>query len=147
DESVEVKMQEGGRRYKPEEHMLNSLSVDPLREQFDVPVGKHHANVQADHGPASPEQKPHERTNLTSLVHTLAIVDPDNGEVLHVVKYFEQSNADYNVGDSYHCIPPEAEADGHHAQLCQAHRLTLAPLLQNICEEHQSDDQRQETPQ
>ena len=133
DEPVKVEMKEGGRGYEPKESALNSLLVDPIRKQFDIPVCKHHADVQPDHQPTSPEQEAHEWTHMTSSIDALPIVDPHNGQVLHVVKYLEQSNADYDIGDAHHRIPPEAEADSHHPQLTRAGRLTRPPLPQSIC--------------
>src|SRR5262245_17413286 len=43
DESIKVKMEECGCHYKSEQHLLNSFSVNPIREQFDISIGKQHA--------------------------------------------------------------------------------------------------------
>ncbi|PYJ77069.1 MAG: hypothetical protein DME69_11715 [Verrucomicrobia bacterium] len=77
-------------------------------------VSENQADVQSDERAASSENKTHEPTDIAVLLHAVAIVDPDEREILHVVEDFEERNANKNVRDAVIAVPPKG--NGRHQQ-------------------------------
>src|SRR6266487_2845904 len=57
-------------------------------------IGENQTDVESDQRAAPPKHKAHESADIAIFLHTVAIVDPDKRKVLHVVKDFEERDAD-----------------------------------------------------
>ena len=73
-------------------------------------VGENQADIEPNQRAAPPKYKAHEAADVAVLLHTIAVVNPDQREVLHVVKNFEQRNAHQNVRDQIIAVPPKRYA-------------------------------------
>src|SRR5262249_61962531 len=70
-------------------------------------VGEHQAYVHSHQRATAPEHKAHEPTNGAVALDSFAIINPNQREILHIVKYFEQCNAHEHTGDNVVAIPPK----------------------------------------
>ena len=73
------------------------IDFDPVAKKRERAIGEDEADVDADQGTAAAKNKPHEAAHRPVLFHTVAIVDPDERKVLHVVENFEERNPGENV--------------------------------------------------
>ena len=82
-------MEQTGRRHHSGEHSFNRIHVDTFLEIRERPIGENKADVEPDQRTAPSEDKAHEAADRLVLFDAIAIVDPDERKVLHVVEHFE----------------------------------------------------------
>ena len=63
-----------------------------VRHQTDRSVRQHQPNVNADQSTAAPENKAHETANACISFHPGPIINPNDGQILHVVKHLEEGD-------------------------------------------------------
>src|SRR6266446_4981209 len=89
DESVVKKMKKTRRRHYTSEHTLYRLDFETGIEIAEGTVGKNKSDVQPNQRTAPSKNKPHEPADRAVFFYTAAIVNPDQREVLNIVKHFE----------------------------------------------------------
>src|SRR6266446_5457484 len=99
-------MEEARCRHHPGEYTLDCLDVDTLFKNPERAIGEDKSDVDTNQRTAPSKNKPHETANRAVLFHAIAIVDPDEREVLHIVKNFEQRDPSKNVGHAIIAVPP-----------------------------------------
>src|SRR6476620_9254676 len=97
DKSVIIKMQQRRGGYQPGENPFDGLHPDMRVDEGNRAVGKDEADIKANQRAAPSEHESHESANIAVLLNPISIVDPDERQVLHVVKYFEQRNPNEDV--------------------------------------------------
>src|SRR6516162_6633503 len=91
DETVVVKMEHSGGGYDSGQDPLHCINFDETGiDEGKRTVGKDQANIKADERPAAAENETHEATDRSIFLNPTAIVNPDNREVLHIVKHLEE---------------------------------------------------------
>ena len=60
-------------------------------------IGEDEADIKPNQRAAPSEHESHEPADVAVFLDTIAIVDPDERQVLHVVKNFKQRDADEDV--------------------------------------------------
>src|SRR5437867_11525451 len=79
-------------------------------EITDRAVGKNQPDIKPDQRPAPAKNKTHESADGAVFLDAVPVVNPNDREVLHVVKNFEERDAGENIGDAVVAIPPERDA-------------------------------------
>ena len=113
DESIEI---EGHHRRGPDDRdhqFFEGLAAQELGQLGPRAVGGHQRDVDDEHQPAATKQSACQASDRGTLFHPLAVEDPDDRQVLDIVKDLEQRDAHDDVVDHDHREPPEGEADGH----------------------------------
>src|SRR4029077_12139131 len=94
------------------ENAFDGVNSEMRIDEGKRAVGKDEADIKANQRAAPSEHESHESANVAVFLDAVAIVDPDERQVLHVVKHFEQRNTDENVCDKVIAVPPKRDA-GH----------------------------------
>src|SRR4029079_5463015 len=84
--------------------------------------------IKANQRAAPTEHESHEPANVAVFLDAVAIVDPDQRQVLHVVKHFEQRNPNEDVRDKIIAVPPKRDT-GHQ----QSKFYRIWPMPRNPC--------------
>src|SRR5206468_10342649 len=100
------------------------------------PVGQDQTHVKADERAAAPEQETHEAADRAICLHALAIIDPNQREILDIVKYFEQRNANKNACHDVVAVPPKRNAGDKKDQLYRTWSLPAGPHPNKICQKY-----------
>src|SRR5438105_15746742 len=82
------------------------------------------------------EHETHKPADGTVCLNPFTIVEPNQREVLDIVKYFEQCNANENTGHDVVAIPPERNAGDEKDQLYRAWSLPADPQPDEICQKY-----------
>ena len=69
--------------------IFNGVDADKRFGQTQPTVGEHQAYVHSHQRATPPEHKAHETTDRFIALDAFPIINPDQREVLHIVKYFE----------------------------------------------------------
>ena len=125
DESVVIKMKKTRCRNHTGEHTLHRLDFEAGIEIREGTVGKNKPDVQPNQRTAPAENEAHEAADRAIFFNATAIVNPDQREILHIVKNLEQRDPGQNVGDAVIAIPPESDGRGQQRQL---HRIGTFPF-------------------
>ena len=107
--AIIVKMEQARCGNNASEDTLDRLDFKTGVEITERAVGENKTDVQPHQRTAPPKNKTHEPTDGAVLFHPVAIVNPDQGKVLHVMKNFEQRDAGENIGNAVIAVPPKAE--------------------------------------
>src|SRR5206468_12644345 len=90
-------------------------------------IGENEADVQSYQRTAPSENKAHEPTDIAVFLHAVAIVDPDEREILHVVEDFEERNTDENIRDAVITVPPKGNSCGQQRKLYRIRPFSHVP--------------------
>jgi len=90
-------MQQRRGGHHPGENPFDGLHPEMRIDEGNRAVGKDEADIKADQRAAPSEHESHKSPNVAVFLDAVAIVDPDERQVLHVVKNFEQRNPDEDV--------------------------------------------------
>src|SRR5205085_4623713 len=96
--------------HHPSQHFRHRVHPDVAVQITDRAVGENKPDVESDECAASSKDKPHETANGAVFLDSVAVVNPYQGEVLDVVKNFEERDAGENVGHAIIAIPPKCDA-------------------------------------
>src|SRR5438309_2751995 len=132
DESVVIKMKKTRCRHYAGEHTLHRLDFETGIEISEGTVGKNKPDVQPNQRTASSKNKTHEAADRAVLFHTAAIVNPDEREVLHIVKNLEQRDPRQNVGDGVIAVPPKSNTRDQQRQLDRIGTFPFRPHSREI---------------
>src|SRR4029453_11489062 len=108
--TVIIKMEQTGRSDDSGEHARDRVHAEIGIQITDRAVSEHESNVQPHQPSAAAKDETHEAADRTIFLHAVAIVNPNDREVLHVVKNFEERDTGENVGDAVIAIPPKRDA-------------------------------------
>src|SRR5207244_11199773 len=100
------------------------------------PGGEDQAHVKTDHRATAPEHETHKPADRTICLNPFAIIDPNQREVLDIVKYFEQRNADENARHDVVAVPPKRDARDEKRQLYRIWALPTDPHPDKICQKY-----------
>src|ERR1700687_2809039 len=103
-------MQKAYRRHYTSEHTRHRFQSDGRIQVSDRTVSKDQSDIEPDQGSAATENESHEAADRAVLLHPVAIVNPNQGQVLDVVKDFEQRDARQNICDAVVAVPPKRKA-------------------------------------
>src|SRR5580704_12578179 len=103
-------MEQRGSRHNSGEDAFNSVYSEMGIEITERAISKDQTDIEADERAAPAKDKAHESANVAILFHTIAVVDPDEREVLHVMKNLEQRDADKNIRNEIIAVPPKRDA-------------------------------------
>src|SRR5437016_1292468 len=73
-------------------------------------VSENKTDIKPNQGTAPAKYEPHEPTDGTVFLDTVAIVNPNQRQVLHVVKHFEECDSGENIRDAVVAVPPKRDA-------------------------------------
>src|ERR1700724_1540076 len=76
----------------------------------DRAIGEDQTDVESNERAAPAIHEAHKAADVAVFLDAVAIVDPDKRKVLHVMKNFEQRNADQNCRDQIIAVPPKRDA-------------------------------------
>src|SRR5438128_1464516 len=127
DKSVVIKMKQRGRRDYTSEDAFDRFYSEMGIEISKRAVGENQADVQSDERAASSKNKAHESADSAVFLHAVAIVDPDEREILHVVENFEERNANKNVRDAVIAVPPKGNGRDQQRRLYRVRPLAQVP--------------------
>src|SRR2546430_5379171 len=112
---------------------LSRSAADARLKIPGPPVRKDKANKETNQRAAAPKQKMHEPANRAVGLDPFAIINPNQREILDVVKDFEQRNADQNARHDVIAVPPERYARDQEHQLHWTWSLSANPRPDVIC--------------
>src|SRR6266403_5063156 len=110
-------MEQCRRGHHSGENTFNRFDADIRFRQTQPTVGEHQANINAYQRATPPENKTHKPTDRAIALYPFTIVNPDKREVLHIVEYFEQCDADKNARYDIVAVPPKGNARDEKDQL------------------------------
>src|SRR6266566_2042303 len=110
-ESVVIKMEQCRGGNHASQDAFDRFYSEMLIEIGERPIGEDQAHVESDQRAAPPKHKAHESADVAVFLNAIAIVDPDERQVLHVVKDFEERNANKNVRSLSRRAVPVARLD------------------------------------
>src|SRR5947207_9458350 len=90
--------------------MANPFRGNTGGRKSDRSVGQHQTYINSDQRTAASKDKPHEPTDALISFHAAAIINPDNRQVLDIVKHLKQCDAYENVLNTVIAIPPKGDA-------------------------------------
>src|SRR5262245_41480071 len=120
-------MEQPGCGHDAGEDAFDRLHFGVLLENPQRAISEDKADIDADQGTAAAENKLHKAANRAVFFHAVAIVNPDEGEVLDIVKDLEECDARENVGDDVVAIPPKRNARCKERQLDRIGSLSDPP--------------------
>ena len=109
------------------EDAFNGIYSEMGIEITERAISKDQPDIKPDERAAPSKDKAHESANVAILFHSIAVVDPDEREVLHVVEDFEQRDADKNVRDEVIAVPPKRDAGDEQSNLHGVGSLAYDP--------------------
>src|SRR6266550_4779395 len=127
DESVVIKMEQRRGSNHASQDALDRFYSEMGIEISKRSIGKNQTDVESDERAAPPEHKAHESTDVAVFLHTVAIVDPDEREVLHIVEDFEERDANKNVGDAVIAVPPKSNRRDQQRRLYRVRPFAQVP--------------------
>src|SRR5256885_9619099 len=104
-------------------------------EVGDRAIGENQTKIKPDKGAAATKNKTHKSADAFVFFDPIAIVNPNQREVLHVVKDFEKGDADEKIGDAVIAIPPKADAGNQERELDRIRSLGLGEHPREIRDE------------
>src|SRR5207248_2901657 len=119
-EPVVIKMQEGGSGHHPGKYAFDYVDPDARLEIAQRPVGENQAHVKTNQRATAPEHETHKPADRAVCLDPFPIVNPNQREVLDIVKYFEQCDADENACHDVVAVPPKGNAGDEKHQLDRA---------------------------
>src|SRR6266496_201907 len=133
-ESVVIKMEQRRSRHHTGEYSFDYVDVDIRLEVTQRSVGKDQPHVQTDQRATAPEHEVHKPADRTVRLNSFAIIDPNQREVLDIVKDFEQRNPNENACDDVVTVPPKRNARDEKHQLYWTWSLPANPHPDKICQ-------------
>src|SRR5437899_5254992 len=127
DKSVVIKMKQRGSGDYASEDAFDRVYSQMGIEIRKRAVGENQADVQSNQRTAPSENEAHEPTDIAVFLHAVAIVDPDEREILHVVENFEERNANKNVRDAVIAVPPKGNGRDQQRRLYRVRPLAQVP--------------------
>src|SRR5215510_1870746 len=97
DKSVVVKMQQCGSGHHAGKDAFDRVDPEMRIDEGKRAVGENESDIKSNQRSAPSEDEPHKSANVPVFLDTVAIVNPDERQVLHVVENFEQRDPDENV--------------------------------------------------
>ena len=88
-ESVVIKMEQRRSGHHTGENAFDCFDADTRLEIAECPVSEDQPHIKADQRATTPEHEAHKPADRAVGLNPFAIIDPDQREVLDVVKYFE----------------------------------------------------------
>src|SRR5207253_8111073 len=134
DESVVIKMEQRRSGHHTSEHAFDCVDADVRFEIAQGHVGEDQAHIKTNQRATAPEYKTHKTADRAICLNPFAIVNPNQGEVLDIVKYFEQGNADENAGHDVVAVPPKRNTRDKEHQLYRTWSLPADPHPDKICQ-------------
>src|SRR5438309_791513 len=128
-------MEEGRCGNNTSEDTLDGIDFKTGVKITERAVGENKTDVQPHERTAPPKNKTHESADAPVFFNPVAIVNPDERKILHIVKNFEQRDAGKNVDDTVIAIPPEADARDDQRQLHWIGTLSLRPHSREVDQE------------
>ena len=129
------------------EDAFNVLYSKVRIEISDGAVGENQADIKSDERAAASEHEAHESADVAVFLDAIAIVDPDQREVLHVVKNFEQRNAYNNVRDKIITVPPKCDARNKQSQFHGIGPVPYKPHPSEVQDKKPRNDDRHQKNQ
>src|SRR5438093_3780219 len=86
DKSVVIKMQERGSGDHTRQDAFNRVDSEMRINEGERAIGENEANVKANQRSAPSEDEPHEPANIAVFLDAVAVVNPNERQVLHVVE-------------------------------------------------------------
>src|SRR5947207_730722 len=87
--SVEVKMQQSGRGNNARENAFDRVHSDMRIDVRNRAVGQNEAHIKSDQRTAPSKHESHKPANVAVFRDTIAIIDQNQREVLHIVQNFK----------------------------------------------------------
>src|SRR5207248_9145425 len=106
-------------------------------------VGKNEAEIESNKRTTATENEAHESADVLILFDAVAIINPDQRKVLHVVKDFEQRDPDEKVRNEVVAVPPKADAGDQQHELDRIRSLRLRRHPDKIRHEQGGDGERE----
>ena len=103
-------MQEGGSGHHTGKYAFDDVDPDIRLEIAERPVGKDQADVNSNQRATASEHKTHKPADRAVRLNPFTIIDPNQREVLDIVKHFEQCNANQNACHDVVAVPPKRNA-------------------------------------
>ena len=117
DETVEVEVEQGRGPDDGDQDVLQRDDRDALLQAADKAVADDQSDIEPEHRCTAAEQESREAANVGVAVDPFAVEDPDDGQILNVVKDLEDRDPEQDVVDLDHRVPPVGETDGEGQQL------------------------------
>src|SRR5207245_11680372 len=133
---VLMKMQRRHRLPHRVENALNRVDSDTRFEITQCPIGEDQAHVKTDQRATASEHEAHEPADRAVCLNPSTIINPNQREVLHIVKYFEQRNANENAGHDVVAVPPKRNARDEKDELYRIWSLPGDPHPDKICQKY-----------
>src|SRR5947209_2534036 len=129
-------MQERGSGYHTGKYAFHDVDPDTRLEIAERPVGKDQADVNSNQRATAPEHETHKPADRAVCLNPFTIINPNQREVLHIVKYFEQRNANENAGHDVVAVPPKRNARDEKDELYRIWSLSADPHPDKICQKY-----------
>src|SRR6266404_2609304 len=89
DKSIVIKMEQRGSGDHAGENAFDGVYSEMRIKIRERAIGENQADVEPQQRSAPSKHEAHESADVAVFLHAVAIVDPDEREVLHVVEHFE----------------------------------------------------------
>jgi hypothetical protein len=99
-------------------------------------IRHYQADINADERPTPPENEAHKSTDARVALDPGPIIDPDNREVLHIMKHLEKRDAHEDVLDAVIAVPPEADTGNQQRQFDWTEATARPPVAPLTPQEH-----------
>src|SRR2546423_6061754 len=107
-------------------------------------IGENKTKIKPDKRAAATKNKTHKSADAFVFFDPITIVNPNQREVLYVVKDFEEGDPDEKIGDAVIAIPPKADAGNQERELDWIRSLGLGEHPGEIRDECDRDSGRKE---
>src|SRR5262249_39583241 len=142
DESVVIKMEQRRCSHHTGENAFDGLDADTRFEIAERSVGEDQPNIKTNQRATAPEHETHESADRAVRLDSLTIINPNQREILDIVKDFEQRHADENAGYDVIAVPPKRYARDEKHELHRTCSVSPNPCPDVICQEQSCNCQR-----
>ena len=110
-------MQERGSGHHPGKYAFEYVGPDTRLEIAQRPVGENQAHVKTNQRTTAPEHETHKPADRAVCLNPFPIINPNQREILDIVKDFEQRDTYQNARHDVVAVPPERNAGDEKHQL------------------------------
>ena len=97
-------------------------------------VGKNQTEIKTNKRAAASKHKTHKSADAFVFLDPVAIINPNQREVLHIVENLKQGDANEQIGNSIIAIPPKGDARNQQREFYWISPLRMSPTPNEITE-------------
>src|SRR5438067_9687853 len=99
-------------------------------------VGKNQTEIKTNKRAAASKHKTHKSADAFVFLDPVAIINPNQREVLHIVENLKQGDANEQIGNSIIAIPPKGDARNEQGQFYWISSLPMSPTPNKVTDKN-----------